>query len=123
MASNVPVDLDLLGVFEAVDHRPRVTVWLRRRNTSSEHRRAVDLEHASLADHLVEHGHRRQFVLDEVTKNVAGPNRWQLVVVTDQDESSPRGVDTLEQRRHERHVHHRHLVNDDEITVDLVHAE
>ena len=56
---------------------------------------------------------------DDVAEDVTGPDRWQLVRVTDHDEAGA-AVDGLQEGVHEEDVDHGHLVDDDDVALERI---
>ena len=56
---------------------------------------------------------------DEVRKHLAGANQGKLIDVTD-DQKGGVARDRLEQRVHQQNVHHRRLVDNEEIVIEGV---
>ncbi len=89
-------------------------------DSAFEHGDAVLLEHAGLADDLVEYHRGHGPGLDQIAQQVARTYGRLLVVVTHQHYDGAFGIDGLEQLPGERDVDHRHFVDDDDVGVDRV---
>ncbi len=89
-----------------------------RTHLALQHGEAVLFQDSGLAHYLLEDDSRDGPSLDEVSEQVSRAYRWKLVVVSHEDDARLLEVDRPEELPRQRDVHHRHLVDDDDVGID-----
>jgi hypothetical protein len=78
-----------------------------------------DSAFGSLSEYFCKAHHRDCSARDHVGQDLAGPDRWQLIDVTN-DEQGRFVRHCLEKRIHQQYVHHRGLIDNEQIAVERV---